>query len=47
MDKIDVNVAGLDHYPIHHQIYGVVCVQYVRNTSVGQYNVTLGQHQTP
>ena len=40
MDKIDVNVAGLDHHAIHHQvIYGVVnrsvCVQYVRNTNSG------------
>ena len=39
MDKIDVNVDGLDHDAIHHQvIWGgkpVVCVQYVRNTNSG------------
>ena len=31
MDKMDVNVGGLDHYAIHHQ--GIWCVQYVRNTN--------------
>ena len=40
MDKININVAGLDHDAIHHQvIYDVVnrsvCVQCVRNTNSG------------
>ena len=41
MDKIDVNVAGLDHDAIYHQVklYGVVnrsvCVQFVRTTNSG------------
>ena len=38
MDKIDVNVAGLDH-AIHHQVIwcgkSSVCVQYVRNINSG------------
>ena len=33
MDKIDVNVAGLDHYAIHHQV--IWCGKYVRNTNSG------------
>ena len=37
MDKIDVNVAGLDHDAIHHQVIwcGTICVQYVCNTNSG------------
>ena len=38
MDKIDVNVAGLDNYAIHHQVIWCgksVRVQYVRNTNSG------------
>ena len=43
MNKIDVNVAGLDHDAIHHQVIWcgkyryayIVCVQYVRNTNSG------------
>ena len=36
MDEIDVNVAGLDHNAIHHQVIMVIwCVQYVRNTNSG------------
>ena len=39
MDKIDVNVAGLDHERYTIKLYGVVnrsvCVQYVRNTNSG------------
>ena len=39
MDKIDVNVAGLDHDAIHHQVIwcgkSSVCVQYVRNINSG------------
>ena len=36
MDKIDVNVAGLDQDGYTIKLYGVVsvCVQYVRNTNV-------------
>ena len=33
MEKIDVNVAGLDHDAIHHQV--IWCVQYVCNTNSG------------
>ena len=37
MDKIDVNVAGLDHDAIHHQVIwcGKSVRQYVRNTNSG------------
>ena len=36
MDKFDVNVAGLDHDAIHHQVVNrSVCVQYVRITNSG------------
>ena len=39
MDKIDVNVAGLDHHGYTIKLYGVVnrsvCVQYVRNIISG------------
>ena len=34
MDKIDVNVAGLDHHGYTIKLYGVVN-QYVRNTNSG------------
>ena len=49
MHKIDVNVAGLDHDAIHHQV--IWCGKSVRLCTMWllmcQYNVTLDQHQTP
>ena len=52
MHKNYVNVEELVHNAIHYQVIRSsnrsVCVQFVRNSGyfMGQYDATLGQHQT-